>query len=110
MIVHSYLVIPAQETAKTHEQMQFSQKNATNGRDNYVCTDCGCYSCGRIYSSTCTVCGGISTDPPQRIRSRYLCVECARRYPTCICNKQSAIWPPTSFNFRDPPKYCWCGC
>ncbi|CAF1427478.1 unnamed protein product [Rotaria sordida] len=42
-------------------------------RDFYICTECGGQSCGGIYSSTCTRCGGISSDPPHGVRYDYLC-------------------------------------
>ncbi|CAF3579520.1 unnamed protein product [Rotaria socialis] len=50
-------------------------------RDYFVCTDCGAYSCGGIYSSVCDDCNGVASDPLRNARHRYLCTNCARRVP-----------------------------
>ena len=60
---------------------------STHRRDDYICTDCGGRSCGGVYSSLCTVCDGVSADPPRAIRRHYLCTECARRRRPCTCDR-----------------------
>ncbi|CAF2180528.1 unnamed protein product [Rotaria magnacalcarata] len=50
-------------------------------RDYFVCTDCGAYSCGGIYSSVCDDCNGVASDPARNARHRYLCTNCARGVP-----------------------------
>jgi hypothetical protein len=61
-------------------------------RDFYLCTDCGGQSCGAVYSSICTQCGGIYSDPPRGSRYDYLCTYCARNRHVCICD--STPLPP----------------
>ena len=88
---------------------------STHRRDDYICTDCGGRSCGGVYSSLCTVCDGVSADPPRAIRRHYLCTECARRRRPCTCDTDRRPRPPPvpptpAFVFRDPPEYCCCSC
>ena len=77
-------------------------------RDFYLCTDCGGQSCGGIYSSICTRCGGISSDPPRDVRFDYLCTYCARNRHVCICDHPPPPTPKiyyskTSSTFSPPP-------
>ena len=76
-------------------------------RDFYVCTKCGNQSCGGVYSSVCTQCDGIRSDPPCDDRGRYdyLCNSCARtshKQSVCNCNYAS-IKPPTPSQRTPPP-------
>ncbi|CAF3463498.1 unnamed protein product [Rotaria sp. Silwood1] len=60
-------------------------------RDYFICTGCGAYSTGGVYSSVCDDCSGVTSDPPRNTRHHYLCTQCAQRRPTCTCNIAGVI-------------------
>ncbi|CAF4684781.1 unnamed protein product, partial [Rotaria sp. Silwood1] len=60
-------------------------------RDYFICTGCGAYSTGGVYSSVCDDCNGVTSDPPRNTRHHYLCTQCAQRRPTCTCNIAGVI-------------------
>ncbi len=115
MIEHCYLVIPVavESNRLSHVQIPFFLSPPPHRRDYYVCTDCGTYSCGGVYSSLCTNCNGVICNPPRNIRHHYLCTKCARLRPTCECDRPT---PPLTHSsstpsvFRQPPESCWCSC
>ncbi len=123
MIEHCYLVVSVAVESKidrsSHTQTSISSYPPPHRRDYYVCTGCGTYSCGGVYSSLCTECNGVICDPPRDIRHHYLCTECARSRPICTCDRPNIPLPPpphspspspSPFIFRPPPEYCWCPC
>ncbi|CAF4696598.1 unnamed protein product [Rotaria socialis] len=102
--------VPARVVPKL--PLEYFQKNpffafpSSYHRDYYICTDCGAYSCGGVYSSRCRKCHGVASDPPRESRRDYLCIECARRYEPCSCDP-TVIVMHHELIYRNPPEYCW---
>lgn len=104
-----FIVVPIADL-KMFQSSSFFTSIPPFRRDYFVCTGCGAYSCGGLYSSICSNCNGIIADPPRNIRNQYLCTNCARRRRPCNCGSSVVVVSPSNSAERNPPEYCWCPC